>query len=61
MPLSTANRYRLPSSTYLPADDLQPSTLTVAWPRDSRSPTVTAFVRAAVSVASPRITDFAGA
>ncbi|WP_181770550.1 LysR family transcriptional regulator [Amycolatopsis pittospori] len=59
LPVSTADRYRLPSITYLPVDDLEPSTLTVSWPRDSRSSAVAAFVRAAVEVASPTVTALA--
>ncbi|RSM74959.1 LysR family transcriptional regulator [Amycolatopsis sp. WAC 01375] len=50
LPVSVADRYRRTGIAYLAVDDLEPVTLTVMWPQDSRSPAVAAFVRSAVSV-----------
>ncbi|ANN18750.1 LysR family transcriptional regulator [Amycolatopsis orientalis] len=50
LPVSVADRYRRTGITYLPVDDLEPTTLAVMWPQDSRSPAVAAFVRAATTV-----------
>ncbi|MFC0540782.1 LysR family transcriptional regulator [Kutzneria chonburiensis] len=50
-PQSVARRHSRPGIVYRPVVDLTPLTLTVAWPRDARSPAVAAFVRAAVAVA----------
>ncbi|UMO99776.1 LysR family transcriptional regulator [Amycolatopsis sp. EV170708-02-1] len=50
LPVSVADRYRRAGITYLPVDDLEPTTLAVMWPQDSRSPAVAAFVRAATTV-----------
>lgn len=50
LPVSVADRYRRPDIAYLPVDDLEPTTLAVMWPQDSRSPAVAAFVRAATTV-----------
>ncbi|WP_410663246.1 LysR family transcriptional regulator [Amycolatopsis sp. lyj-84] len=52
MAVSVADRYRRPGIAYLAVDDLEPTTLTVMWPQDSRSPAVAAFVRAATTVVS---------
>jgi DNA-binding transcriptional LysR family regulator len=52
LPTSVAARYPTPGIAYRPVRDLAPATLTVAWPRDSHSPAVAAFVRAAVAVAA---------
>jgi DNA-binding transcriptional LysR family regulator len=52
VPASVTRRYRRPEIAYRPVSDLGPATLAVAWPRDSRSPAVAAFVRAAVTVAT---------
>jgi DNA-binding transcriptional LysR family regulator len=49
-PASVTLRYPRPEIAYLPVTDLEPATLVVAWPQDSRSPAVAAFVRAAVTV-----------
>jgi DNA-binding transcriptional LysR family regulator len=50
-PQSVARRHSRPGIVYRAVADLRPLTLTVAWPRDARSPAVAAFVRAAVAVA----------
>lgn len=50
-PASLTDRYPRPDIAYLPVKDLPPATLSVAWPQDSRSTAVAAFVRAAVEVA----------
>jgi DNA-binding transcriptional LysR family regulator len=50
-PESVARRHPRPGIAYRPVSDLAPSTLVVAWPRESRSPAVAAFVRTAVAVA----------
>jgi DNA-binding transcriptional LysR family regulator len=52
LPTSVADRYPTPGIAYRPVRDLAPATFTVAWPRDSHSPAVAAFVRAAVAVAA---------
>ncbi|AUI60123.1 LysR family transcriptional regulator [Amycolatopsis sp. BJA-103] len=52
MAVSVADRYRRPGIAYLAVNDLEPTTLTVMWPQDSRSPAVAAFVRAATTVVS---------
>lgn len=51
-PASLTRRYPRPDIAYLPVKDLPPATLAVAWPQDSRSPAVAAFVRAATAVAA---------
>lgn len=51
-PASLAARHNRPGVTYRPVAGLGPSTLTVAWPRDSRSAPVAAFVRTATEVAA---------
>lgn len=51
-PASLTDRYPRPDIVYLPVKDLRPATLAVAWPQDSRSPAVAAFVRAATAVAA---------
>jgi DNA-binding transcriptional LysR family regulator len=51
-PVSMARRYRRPDVVYRPVYDLLPFTLAIAWPQDSRSRAVAAFVRAATSVAA---------
>ncbi|HTI19402.1 MAG TPA: LysR family transcriptional regulator [Kutzneria sp.] len=50
-PQSVARRHSRPGIVYRAVADLTPLTLTVAWPRDARSPAVAAFVRAAAAVA----------
>ena len=54
-PASLTERYPRPDIVYLPVKDLAPATLAVAWPQDSRSPAVAAFVRAATEVAAQRL------
>lgn len=51
-PASLVRRQSRPDITFREVDDLGPSTLTVVWPEDSRSPAVAAFVRIAVAVAA---------
>ena len=51
-PASLTHRYPRPDIVYLPVKDLPPATLAVAWPQDSRSTAVAAFVRAATAVAA---------
>jgi DNA-binding transcriptional LysR family regulator len=50
-PVSVALRHARPGIAYRPVVDLEPTTLTVAWPREARSAAVAAFVRAAGAVA----------
>ena len=52
LPASVARRYPRPEIAYRPVSDLQPATLAVAWPQDSHSAAVAAFVRAAAAVAA---------
>ncbi|GLY82553.1 LysR family transcriptional regulator [Actinoallomurus iriomotensis] len=52
LPACVTRRYPRPGIVYRPADDLLPVTLAVAWPQNSRSPAVAAFVRAATTVAA---------
>lgn len=51
-PASVARRHTRPTIAYRPVSDLRPATLCVAWPQDSRSPAVAAFVRSATAVAA---------
>lgn len=51
-PTSLTRRYPRPDITYLPVKDLPPGTFAVAWPQESHSKAVAAFVRAAVEVAA---------
>ncbi len=51
-PVSIARLHPRPHIAYRTVTDLGPTTLTVAWPRDSRSAAVAAFVRSAVAVAA---------
>jgi DNA-binding transcriptional LysR family regulator len=58
LPASLTRRYPRPEIAYRPVADLEPATLAVAWPQDSRSAAVAAFIRAAATVAaSPYQTD----
>ena len=50
--VSIADRYRRPGIAVRPVRDLEPATLVVAWPQESHSPAVAAFVRAATEVAA---------
>jgi DNA-binding transcriptional LysR family regulator len=52
LPASVTWRYPRPEIAYRPVTDLEPATLAVAWPEDSHSAAVAAFVRAATSVAA---------
>jgi DNA-binding transcriptional LysR family regulator len=60
-PASVARRHPRPEIAYRPVADLTPSTLVVAWPQDSHSPAVAAFVRAAVAVAADTGATHSGA
>ena len=51
VPLSVARRHPRPDIAYRPVADLPPTALSVAWPTNSHSPAVAAFVRAATAVA----------
>jgi len=57
VPVSVARRYTRPDIVYRPVLDLPPAGLVVAWPADTRSPAVAAFVRAALAVASAAAPD----
>ncbi|QGN34166.1 LysR family transcriptional regulator [Microlunatus sp. Gsoil 973] len=56
-PVSVVQRHTRPGIAYREVDDLDPSTLTVAWPETSRSPAVAAFVRVAGRVAAEHPSD----
>ncbi len=51
LPVSVTRRHNRPGIAYRPVIDLPPTTLSVAWPQNSHSPAVAAFVRAATAVA----------
>ncbi|MET7401930.1 LysR family transcriptional regulator [Dactylosporangium sp. NPDC005572] len=51
LPESVARRHPRSGVAYRPVEELGPSTLCIAWPRDSRDQAVAAFVRAATAVA----------
>jgi DNA-binding transcriptional LysR family regulator len=51
-PASIARRHPRPGIAYRPVSDLSPLDLALAWPQESRSPAVAAFVRAASAVAA---------
>ncbi len=50
-PASIVRRHPRPGIAYRPVDDLPPLELALAWPQESRSPAVAAFVRTACAVA----------
>lgn len=50
--VSIADRYQRRDIAVRPVRDLEPATLVVAWPQESHSPAVAAFVRAAAEVAA---------
>lgn len=52
LPTSVTWRYPRPEIAYRPVSDLEPATLAVAWPQDSHSAAVAAFVRVAATVAA---------
>ncbi|MER6358780.1 LysR family transcriptional regulator [Streptomyces sp. NPDC001634] len=52
LPASVARRYSRPGVVYQPVSDLPAATLAVAWPQESHSPAVAAFVRVATAVAA---------
>ncbi|WP_084701628.1 LysR family transcriptional regulator [Cryptosporangium arvum] len=51
LPEWVARRFPRPHLAFLPVEDLDPVTLVVAWPAESRSPAVAEFVRVAKDVA----------
>jgi DNA-binding transcriptional LysR family regulator len=51
-PTSLTRRYPRPEIAYRPVEDVEPATLSVAWPQQSRSAAVAAFVRTATKVAA---------
>jgi hypothetical protein len=51
-PASLTLRYPRSEIAYRRVEDLEPATLSVAWPQHSRSAAVAAFVRAAAKVAA---------
>jgi DNA-binding transcriptional LysR family regulator len=51
-PVSVARRHPRPGIAYRTVNDLRPLTLVLAWPQESRSPAVAAFVRTATAVAA---------
>jgi DNA-binding transcriptional LysR family regulator len=51
-PASVSRRYPRPEIAYRPVSDLEPATLAVAWPQDTHSAAVAAFVRVAATVAA---------
>ncbi|MFI9386399.1 LysR family transcriptional regulator [Kutzneria sp. NPDC052558] len=55
-PESVALRHMRPDIAYRLVTDLEPTTVTVAWPREARSRAVAAFVRAATTVADRALT-----
>ena len=55
LPASVARRNTRPGIAYRPVVDLEPSRVFVAWPADSHSPAVAAFVRAATAASLPAI------
>jgi len=52
LPASVARRYPRPEIAYRPVTGLEPVTLAIAWPRESRSAAVAALVLAASTVAA---------
>lgn len=56
LPASVARRNSRPGVAYRPVVDLEPSRVFVAWPADSHSPAVAAFVRAATAASLPAVT-----
>jgi hypothetical protein len=51
-PASIARRHPRPGVAYRTVTDLSPLRLALAWPQESRSPAVAAFVRTACSLAA---------
>ncbi|MFF2847367.1 LysR family transcriptional regulator [Streptomyces sp. NPDC058001] len=59
-PTSVTRRYPRPEIAYRPVSDVEPATLAVAWPQDSHSAAVAAFVRTAAKVAADTPPDTGG-
>jgi hypothetical protein len=51
-PTSLTRRYPRPEIAYRPVEDVEPAALSVAWPLQSRSTAVAAFVRTVIKVAA---------
>lgn len=52
LPASVVRRYPRPDIAYRPVEDVQPATLAVAWPQNSHSAAIAAFVRTATTLAA---------
>jgi len=52
LPASVVRRYPRPEIAYRPVEDAPQATLTVAWPRNSRSAATATFVRTATTIAA---------
>ncbi|MER7443403.1 LysR family transcriptional regulator [Micromonospora avicenniae] len=57
LPDWVARRFPRPNIAYRPVDGLEPTTLAVAWPAESRSPAVAAFVRTVKEIADTSFDD----
>jgi DNA-binding transcriptional LysR family regulator len=57
LPEWVAVRFPRPNLAYQPVEGLEPVTLAVAWPAESRSTAVAAFVRTAKAVAAATVED----
>ncbi|MFD0782538.1 LysR substrate-binding domain-containing protein, partial [Micromonospora azadirachtae] len=57
LPDWVARRFPRPNIAFRPVDDLEPTTLAVAWPAESRSPAVAAFVRVVKEIAEATVDD----
>ena len=57
LPEWVARRFPRPGTAYRPVEGLEPVTLAVAWPAESRSPAVAAFVRIAKEIAQTTSDD----
>ncbi|WP_285598859.1 hypothetical protein [Kineosporia sp. NBRC 101731] len=51
LPVWLAERFARPGIAYRPVEELEPATLTLAWPAASRSTAVAAFVRTVQHIA----------
>jgi len=57
LPEWVARRFPRPGTAYRPVEGLEPVTLVVVWPAESRSPAVAAFVRVAREIAQATTDD----
>jgi DNA-binding transcriptional LysR family regulator len=53
-PASLTRRYPRPEVAYRPVEDLAPATLSLAWPQESRSTALAAFVRTATEIGAAK-------